>query len=270
MSQPRPQRPTVCLEVISKEWLNPHVLRLVLGGAGFDSIAWNGFADSYCKLLFAHDGSAFTEPVDAGEMRATLPSDQWPKTRTYTIRWFDESAKQLALDFVVHGDEGVAAPWAATAEPGDLVQFLGPGGAWSPADAEFHLFVGDESAVPAIAAGLERLPADARGHVVIEAGEHTLELQHPERVTVDWYVRGEGEYDPSALATRVAAIDLPEHPADSVSVFAHGEREAMKALRPIFKELGIPRERLSISGYWAYGRVEDAFQAEKREPIGKV
>ena len=267
MSQSRPKRPTVRLEVIEKQWLTPHMLRLVVGGDGFDSFEWGGFSDSYCKLLFSHDGKPFAEPVDAGEMRETLPSDQWPKTRTYSIRWVDLEAQRLALDFVVHGDEGIAAPWAAAAEPGDLVQFMGPGGAWSPKEAEFHLFVGDESAVPAIAAGLERLPADARGHVVIEVSEHTLEIEHPEGVTLEWFVRGDRKYDPAALAERVAALDWP---TASVSVFAHGEREAMKALRPIFKEREIPRELLSISGYWAHGRIEDAFQAEKRTDIGKV
>ncbi|MGO1775744.1 MAG: siderophore-interacting protein [Agrococcus casei] len=266
----RPQRPTVCLEIIEKQWLTPHLLRLIVGGEGFSGFEPNDSTDMYCKLLFAHDGSPLKERVDMAKIRATRPSDEWPKTRTYTIRWVEPEARRLAIDFVVHGAEGVAAPWAAAAEPGDLVQFSGPGGAWSPPEAEFHLFVGDESAIPAIAAGLELLPEDARGHAVIEVGDHTLDIAHPKGVTLEWIVRGEGEYDPGARAERVLALDWPAHPSESVSVFAHGEREAMKLLRPIFKEREIPRERLSISGYWAYGRVEDAFQAEKRTEIGKV
>ena len=268
--QPRPPRPTVSLELIEKEWLTPHLLRLIVGGEGFSDFEANDSTDMYCKLLFAHDGAPLTERVDMAEIRETLPSTEWPKTRTYTIRWIDPEARRLAIDFVVHGDEGIAAPWAVAAEPGDLVQFMGPGGAWSPPEAAFHLFAGDESAVPAIAAGLELLPEDARGHVVIEASEHELDLVHPDGVAVEWIVRGHGEYDPGALAERVLAIDWPEHPSESVSVFAHGEREAMKRLRPIFRERGIPRERLSISGYWAHGRIEDAFQAEKRTEIGKI
>jgi NADPH-dependent ferric siderophore reductase len=54
-------------------------------------------------------------------------------------------------------------------------------------------------------------------------------------------------------------------------VFAHGEREAMKALRDIvFTRWGLARDQVSLSGYWAYGRTEDRFQAEKREPIGQI
>ncbi|WP_457824606.1 SIP domain-containing protein, partial [Staphylococcus aureus] len=51
----------------------------------------------------------------------------------------------------------------------------------------------------------------------------------------------------------------------------HGEREAMKALRDVFFRVwGLDRAQVSLSGYWAYGRTEDRFQAEKREPIGQI
>lgn len=266
MSKPRPPRPTTALEVLGREWLTPHMVRLFVGGDGFDEFASNGFADKYIKIVFAADGTPFTERVNVAEMREALPSEQWPKTRTYTIRSVDEDARRIAVDFVVHGDEGIAAPWAAEVAIGSLMQFMGPGGAWSPAESGFHLFVGDESALPAIAAGLERLPSDAVGTAIIEVHEHPIEVAHPEGVQLHWLVRGNNPYDPGVLASRVRELSLP---AD-VSVFAHGEREAMKQLRPIFKELEIPRERLSLSGYWAYGRVEDAFQAEKRTDIGKV
>ena len=40
--------------------------------------------------------------------------------------------------------------------------FTGPAGAYSPdPDADWHLMVGDESALPAIAASLEAVPAGA-------------------------------------------------------------------------------------------------------------
>lgn len=266
MSKPRPPRPTTVLEVVGREWLTPHMVRIFAGGDGFDNFVDNGFSDAYVKLVFAADGTAFGEPVDVASMRESLPSEQWPKTRTYTVRSVDKEARRIAIDFVVHGDEGIAAPWAANVEIGDLVQFMGPGGAWSPSESGYHLFVGDESALPAIAAGLERLPTNATGTAIVEVHEHPIDIVHPEGVQLHWVVRGSSPYDPGVLASRVRDLELPE----DVSVFAHGEREAMKQLRPIFKELEIPRERLSISGYWAYGRVEDVFQAEKRTDIGKI
>ena len=68
-----------------------------------------------------------------------------------------------------------------------------------------------------------------------------------------------------------AVVRQFEWPAGRVHVFAHGERESMKALRPVlFVERELERAQVSLSGYWAYGRTEDRFQAEKREPIGKI
>ena len=271
MTNQRPARPTTHLEVVGKEWVSPHMLRLFVGGDNFDAFTDKGFADAYVKLLFAPNGKPYPEPVDNAALRAEVPSDQWPTTRTYTVRSVDAEARRIAVDFVIHGDSGLAAPWAVAVEVGDLVQFMGPGGAWSPdPEASFHLFVGDESSAPAIAAGLERLPSDAVGAVVIEASEHPFEIQHPEGVTVRWWVRGDAEYDPAKLTELVRELDLPSGEDSGLAVFAHGEREAMKHLRPLFRELGVPRERLSISGYWAFGRVEDVFQAEKREEIGKI
>lgn len=270
MTRQRPHRPTTHLDVISKEWLSPDMLRLVVGGPNFGAFADAGVADAYIKLVFDPEGKPYPQPVDVSQMRAELPGEQWPKIRTYTVRSVDHEAQTLAIDFVIHGDEGIAAPWAGSAEPGDLVQFMGPGGKWLPSeDAGFHLFVGDESAVPAIAAGLERLPEDAIGAVVLEASEHAIELDKPEGVSVQWSVRGDAEYDPEALSRRVRGLDLASR-SEELSVFAHGEREAMKQLRRVFSELEVPRERLSISGYWAYGRAEDVFQEEKRTDVGKV
>ena len=127
-------------------------------------------------------------------------------TRTYTVRSADLEAQQLVIDFVVHGEAGIAAPWAARAEPGDLLALSGAGGAYRPdPDMDWHLFAGDESALPAISSALDALGRDARGLAYLE----TSDAGH--------------QYD-----ARVPA------------------------------------------GYWAYGRTEDRFQAEKREPVGRI
>jgi NADPH-dependent ferric siderophore reductase len=45
----------------------------------------------------------------------------------------------------------------------------------------------------------------------------------------------------------------------------------MKSLRDVlFRERGLERGQVSLSGYWANGRVEDDFQAEKKLPIGQI
>ena len=242
--------PTVELTVQRSEWLTPRLVRVVLGGPGFDAFTPNGFSDQYIKLDF---GTA----------------DE-PTLRTYTIRSVDHGRREIAVDFVVHGDEGVAGPWAAAVRAGDRVTVRGPGGAYRPAeDAPWHLLAGDESAVPAIAASIEALPSDAVGYVFIEIGDDTdrIELDPPQGVEVAWVRRsadggGIGVDAPLVEAVRAARwLDGVPH------VFVHGEAETvMKGIRPyIRKERGVPAERASISGYWRRGRTEEGFRVWKRE-----
>lgn len=265
VSEPRPAPAQTILTVDSVNSLSPHMIRVVAGGPGFESFTTNEFSDRYVKLYFAPADSGLVPPYDLAEIRATLPQEHWPVVRTYTVRWVDVAAQQLAIDFVVHGDEGIAGPWAAVAQPGDRLVLVGPGGGFAPDPAaEWYLFVGDESALPAISAGLEALESGASGLALIEVSEVSgiQSIAAPAGIRVEWIITGE--------RTLAGTLSAEEWPAGRVQVFAHGEREAMKELRAVFAERGIERAQLSLSGYWARGRTEDRFQAEKREPIGRI
>ena len=50
-------------------------------------------------------------------MKLQFPDGDRTRVRTYTVREWD--GERLTIDFVVHGDEGVAGPWALPAQPGD-------------------------------------------------------------------------------------------------------------------------------------------------------
>lgn len=107
-------------------------------------------------------------PLGLEAVRSALPREQWPRTRTCTVRAWDPDALEMTLDFVHHGDEGLAGPWAARAEPGDGIRFMGPGGGYAPDPApDWHLLAGDESALLAVAAAVESLPAGARALVLV-------------------------------------------------------------------------------------------------------
>jgi NADPH-dependent ferric siderophore reductase len=258
------------LEVIRVEWLTPGMVRIIAGGDGFDAFPDTEFTDKYVKISFAKAELGLTPPYDVAALREQLAPEDLPVTRTYTVRWVDEAASELAIDFVVHGDEGLAGPWAASAQPGDALVLSGPGGGYAPdQDADWHLFAGDESAVPAIASALESLPSTARGHAYlsIRDGADRQELLAPADVRLHWLVDPDASSRPELLADAIAAGEWAD---GLVQVFAHGERESMKALRRLLAAHEVPRERLSLSGYWAHGRTEDRFQAEKREPIGKI
>ncbi|GAA4158177.1 siderophore-interacting protein [Actinomadura keratinilytica] len=251
--------------VVRTERITPHMIRVVLGGEGLARFSAGEFTDHYVKLLFPPAGVVYPEPFDLEEIRARLPREQWPSTRTYTVRAWDPDARELTIDFVHHGDRGLAGPWAAKARPGDRIWFFGPGGGYAPSpEADWHLLAGDESALPAIAASLERVPPGAPTRVFIEVEGPAEEqaLDTPGDARIEWLHRDGGEVG-RALVRAVRALDLP---ADGVHAFVHGEAEFVRDLRRHLRvERGIPLERLSISGYWRRGRDEDGWQSSKRE-----
>jgi NADPH-dependent ferric siderophore reductase len=268
--RPRQARPQAILTVLRQEWLAPHTVRITAGGPGFGALRVNDFTDKYAKIIFADPGLGLTPPYDPAALRDSLPPGRQPMTRTYTLRRADARRQQVDIDFVVHGDKGIAAPWAARAEPGDLLTLSGAGGAYRPdLGSDWHLLAGDESALPAICAALEALPADARGIAYLETcdpGEY-LDATPPSGLQVTWLHRPHPGSEPRLLADALLAGPWPAGRAD---VFAHGERESMKAVRAALKDRLGDGDQVSLSGYWAAGRSEEAFQSEKRQPIGQV
>ncbi|MFJ8012202.1 siderophore-interacting protein [Streptomyces sp. NPDC096339] len=251
--------------VVRTERLTPHMVRVVLGGEGLEGFGAGEFTDHYVKLLFPPQGVTYPEPWDLERIRAEYPREQWPRQRAYTVRRWDAARRELTLDFVVHGDEGLAGPWAERARPGEPVRFLGPGGAYAPAPAAgWHLLVGDESALPAIAAAMERMPAGARVHafVEIEGPADEQEIATPDGVVPVWIHRG----DRPVGAALVEAVRALRFPSPDVHAFVHGEAGFVKDLRHLLRlERGVPRERLSISGYWRLGETDEGWRAIKRD-----
>ncbi|QTZ91052.1 siderophore-interacting protein [Streptomyces auratus] len=268
MAAERPSRkkPTVHRARVRRtERLTPHMVRVVLGGEEPAEFTAGEFSDHYIKLLFPVPGVQYPEPFDIAQIRADFPRDRWPRTRTYTVRAWDAGSRELTVDFVVHGDEGLAGPWAAAAQPGDEILFLGPGGAYVPdGDADWHLLAGDESALPAIAASLARIPSGVPVHAFIEVAgpQERQELTAPAGAEIHWLYRR----DAPVGRELVAAVSELEFPAGEVQAFVHGEAGFVKELRRLLRvERNVPREALSISGYWRAGHDEDGWQASKRD-----
>jgi NADPH-dependent ferric siderophore reductase len=261
----RPVRAATIGEVTRVERLTPNMVRIVVGGPGLVGLDAGAYTDHYVKILFPRPGVAYPEPFDLAVIRETLPRDQQPLVRTYTVRRWRPEVPELWLDFVVHGDEGIAGPWAASARPGDPVRFLGPGGGYTPnPQAGWHLLAGDESALPAIAAALEGMPPGATVKAFIEvagAGEEQ-KLQTPADAEITWLHR-DGRPVGEALVEAVRGLAFP---AGQVHAFVHGEATFVKDLRGLLRvEHGLPMSQLSISGYWRRGLNEDGWQSSKRE-----
>lgn len=225
--------------------LTPRLIRIVFGGEGLAGFHAGEFSDHYVKLQFP-----------------PRPGTERPVTRTYTVAAWDPERSRLTIDFVVHGDEGVAGPWAAAARPGDTIALRGPGGAYAPdPEADWHLMVGDPSVVPAIAAALPRIPAGRPVRVLLQVGDAAdeLPLESPGELYVTW-LHGGGE---ERLADALRALEFP---AGRVHAFVHGEASAVRAVRRhLLAERELPRESVSISGYWKRTRTEDGWREDKPE-----
>lgn len=245
------------------EQLTPHLVRVVLGGEGLAEFVPSPSTDSYVNAYFPPAGADYAVPFDTDAIRA-LPRDRRPAARRYTVRHWDAARRELWIDFVVHGDAGVAGPWAAGARPGDLLQFGGPSGSYAPNPAaDWHLMIGDGSALPAIAASLAQVPSGRPVHVLVEVGnaDDELPLDSPGDLHVTWLHR---DANPGADDLALTALDKLDRPAGRVHAFVHGEAVANRALRAhLLAEWRIPREDLSISPYWRRAFTDESWREVK-------
>src|ERR1044072_8959452 len=121
MAQRIPRR----VQVLEKHDLTPQMVRIVFSGDELRDFGACEFTDHYVKL------------------RIPPPGESDPRARPYPVA--DWEGEGLTIDFVVPGDEGVAGPWAAAAEPGDELLLLGPGGAETPDPPAARPLVGGDA-----------------------------------------------------------------------------------------------------------------------------
>lgn len=273
----------VLLTVLRTEQLTPSMVRVALGGEGFDEFEARyaalprPYTDTYVKLVFLAEGFDYAQPLDLAAVKETMPQEAWPVLRTYTVRHVDTVAREVLVDFVVHaagadGSHGVAGPWAAAARPGDTIHLRGPNGGYVPdADADWLLLVGDEAGLPAIAATIESLPAGARGVALVEVdgADDELDIATASDVEVRWLHRG-----PAAAGTTTLlddAVRALEWPTGRVQAFVHGESALLKSVRPyLLGERGVARADISVSAYWRRGTAEEGFRAWKAQQTDAV
>lgn len=175
--------------------------------------------------------------------------------RRYTIRHARPDVGEFDLDVLLHG-AGPGSAWGATAAPGDAVEFQGPRGKLELRTALWHLLVGDESALPAIASVCDALPPDERAIAVIEVGDATDELPI-ERAELRWVHRNHvesGSTDPGGAQLLTDALAELRLPTGEVHAYLMGESRAMVALRTVLESRGIAHDAIFLKGYWNVGR----------------
>ncbi len=172
-------------------------------------------------------------------------------SRDYTVRDYNAAQTWLDIDFVLHG-EGPAASWARWAQPGATLEFIGPSGRYRPdPHADWHLFAGDETALPAIQAYLEMLPADACALLYLEVPDASEQQPIPESAhrTVRWLHRG----DPAPGTSTVLwdALRAVRLPPGQGRIWIAGHTPTVRRIRAhLLEQRGVDRRVLYVRGFW--------------------
>jgi NADPH-dependent ferric siderophore reductase len=178
-----------------------------------------------------------------------------PVRRRYTIRDLDRDQRLLTLDIVRHS-EGPGERWVRDAAPGVTVEGIGPRGKITAVpDADWHLFVGDESSLAAIFSMAGSLPPQATATVILEIPEAAdeQELQAKASLELTWLPRdGRPAGQPDALAAAARAVEIPD--GRRPHAYLIGEARVVLALREVLAARGLTPEQMSPKAYWGRGK----------------
>lgn len=209
------------------------------------------------RVQLTGDGLEEFLPKPAQEIVLQIPQAGGnPAGRHYTIRSYDPASKVINVDFVLHGHSTPGVSWCLAAKPGDSIDIRGPRGriALAPA-ADWHLFVGDETCIPAIFALAEALPPNAPGYAFIEIGSPAdrLELAAKPGFRLQWLLRDGRDPGPSdLLLNALSGFTLPQGKGHAIVI---GETSNVRAQRHALLERGFERSQIYAEGYWRPGRI---------------
>lgn len=249
------------LEVVRTALVTPRMMRVTLGGEEFAGLRGG---PNLKLILPPRAGIPLELPLPAPDGKPLwAEGERRPAVRTYTVRRLDEAAGEMDIDFVLHGDEGVAGPWAARARPGDAAGVAALGGR-SVRPADWTLLVGDHTALPAIAAILESLPPEARGEAIVEVPDEAeaMPLVHPPGMRLRWIFQdGRAPGTGTALQDAVRAAEWPE--AGTPFVWVSTESSAAREIRAhVRDERKLDRRQMLVIGYWKRGMSETEYGAK--------
>lgn len=254
------------IEVARVTDVTPLMRRVTFAGPGVATYAHDPSRVPNIKLVFPDPAGELTLPVGDASGRLTWPDPTVrQRVRTYTVRRLDAENAEMDVDFVRHGDEGLASGWAERARPGSLIGAAGGGGITAP-PSDWYLIVGDETALPAIGRMLESLHPQARGVALVEIDNpaEQQELTRPDGVQVQWLHRdGAPAGTTDLLVDAARAVELPSE--GSVFAWVSAESKVVVTLRGhLRKNAGLDRKSTLVIGYWRkdateteYGRASD-------------
>jgi NADPH-dependent ferric siderophore reductase len=215
--------------VVARKELPSSLVRITLGGedlAGFASFG----PEDHVKLFF--------EGPDGIVGRDYTPSEFRPLG--------ESSGPELDVDFVVHGTDGPATAWASAAAEGDELEVGGPRGSrLAPIGYRNALLIADPAGLPALRRWIRAFAGEPPTHALLFGGADPAYLDEVEAAAAIVQVLEAGH----DLLRIVQAQDVDE----DTFVWAAGEASTLVPVRRHLKSLGLPKENLSLHGYWRRG-----------------
>lgn len=242
------------MEVVASHCVTPRMRRVVLRG---DAAHFSG-PGLHVRVLIPPRGRVPVWPHGGADGRIVFAEGADALVpRVYTVRAVDAAAGTIAIDAVLHEGDCPGATWARQAAPGDLVGLLGPGGA-RPEPADWNLFAGDETALPAIARLLEALPAQSLAVVRIEvadAAEQQL-LATPARLDLRYLSRdGRPAGRAGLLPAAVRDLAFPADLSTARAFVGCEQTEAREIRRFLTRDAGFDKAHRMVAAYWRLGHV---------------
>ncbi|MBW0445079.1 siderophore-interacting protein [bacterium M00.F.Ca.ET.228.01.1.1] len=241
------------LQVKNVRTIMPHLVRVTFSGEDLHDFMSASF-DDHIKVFFPEPGADKPVLPHAGPDGPVFPEGRRPTARDFTPRRFDPEARELDIEFAMH-EAGPAATWAAQAKAGQYLGIGGPRGSLViPTAFDWHLLIGDDTALPAIARRLEELPAGKRVATVIEVADPSARIEFRTQAELHpvWAYRNNEATRGEALLQAVRATYLPEE--GEGYVWAAGEAATMRAIRyHLCTERGVDKSRIRAASYWKQG-----------------
>lgn len=211
--------------------------------AGFISSSF----DDHIKLFISENLMDLVVPTLTEQGLAFSDDKAKPAARDYTPYYFDESTNCLTVDFVLH-QSGPAGNWASQAQPGQQIVIAGPRGSMVvPTAYDWHLLIGDETAIPAISRRLTELQAHKYVLVVLELENDELLRLLPlhSHAQIHLHIRTD---DRSGLAKKVENLSLP---LGNGFAWAAAESAVVKHVREVLVNAhDLPNKSIRASSYW--------------------
>lgn len=233
------------LTVVSKEQRSPELLRIWFSYSQPSDFSTANEGD-YLKLLF---------PVNLDK----------PLLRTYTVAEVNTHKQQLAIDFVLHGEQasepsvekgGYAHYFAVHAKVGDCIDIAGPNSKQDNlAQYSNTLYIADSTAVPVLNAIVNNQAV--QGHLLLVTSHpETAALLASDNLSVECFV------DTASLTNALTSRSLEAY----ACVWCAGEFNLMRAVRNVARDYShLDRDHTYFSSYWKHGVTEDGHKVIKRQ-----